>query len=172
MLVFCVHQIRRRPFPADSVIGVTLFGDSDPIEFGVFDRAFVTLFQITCGATWVANLPVYIHKNIGHLCALGLCLGHAFISRSFLILAGMLCHWHSMCRMHCTLQKNLKAPLPLHVQVVMQNGKVNGQLTAYIVTYVIVTNWVVLQVEYLFFSASRFTLQILDEASNISLNRS
>lgn len=45
---------------ADAVIGVTLFGESDPIEFGIFDRAFVTLFQITCGATWVANLPVRI----------------------------------------------------------------------------------------------------------------
>jgi hypothetical protein len=43
---------------ADAVIGVTLFGARDELEFGVFDRAFVTLFQITCGSTWVANLPV------------------------------------------------------------------------------------------------------------------
>jgi hypothetical protein len=32
------------------------------------------------------------------------------------------------------------------VQVVKEDGDVNGTLTAYIVTYVIVTNWVVLQV--------------------------
>ncbi len=43
---------------ADAVIGVTLFGARDEPEFGVFDRAFVTLFQITCGSTWVENLPV------------------------------------------------------------------------------------------------------------------
>jgi hypothetical protein len=43
---------------ADAVIGVTQFGDMDELEFGVFDRAFITLFQLTCGATWVANLPV------------------------------------------------------------------------------------------------------------------
>ena len=43
---------------ADAIIGTTIFGDIDLIEFGGFDRAFVTLFQITCGATWVANLPV------------------------------------------------------------------------------------------------------------------
>ena len=30
--------------------------------------------------------------------------------------------------------------------MVEENGSVNAQLTAYIVTYVIVTNWVVLQV--------------------------
>ena len=58
----------------DSVIGVTLFGDSDPIEFAVFDRAFVALFQITCGATWVTNLPVGVvlfllfHKSRIFIC--------------------------------------------------------------------------------------------------------
>ncbi len=50
---------RGRAVAADAVIGVTLFGDEDELEFGVFDRAFMTLFQITCGATWVTNLPVH-----------------------------------------------------------------------------------------------------------------
>ncbi len=31
-------------------------------------------------------------------------------------------------------------------QVVMQSGSVNGKLAVYIVSYVIVTNWVILQV--------------------------
>jgi hypothetical protein len=43
---------------ADAVIGTTLFGAVDVIEFGRFDRTFITLFQITCGATWVTYLPV------------------------------------------------------------------------------------------------------------------
>jgi hypothetical protein len=42
------------------VIGVVLFGDIDDTEFGVFDRAFITLFQLTCGATWVTGLPVSV----------------------------------------------------------------------------------------------------------------
>jgi hypothetical protein len=43
---------------ADAVIGTTLFGAVDVLEFGRFDRTFITLFQITCGATWVTYLPV------------------------------------------------------------------------------------------------------------------
>jgi hypothetical protein len=45
------------------------------------------------------------------------------------------------------LLKDSKVPVwVIHVQVVKEDGDVNGTLTAYIVTYVIVTNWVVLQV--------------------------
>jgi hypothetical protein len=51
-------------FYTDAVIGTTIFGDKDLIEFGAFDRSFLTLFQITCGATWVANMPVSLWSNV------------------------------------------------------------------------------------------------------------
>jgi hypothetical protein len=40
-----------------AIIGVTYFRDDAPDEFGKFDRAFVSMFRITAGETWVEALP-------------------------------------------------------------------------------------------------------------------
>ena len=68
-------------------MGVIMFGEEDGAEFGVFDRAFVTLFQITCGMTWVQYIPM-----------------------------------------------------------IQSDGTINGTLTTYIISFVIIINWVILQV--------------------------
>ena len=45
-------------------MGVIMFGEEDEAEFGVFARAFITLFQISCGMTWPQYIPM-IDSN-GH----------------------------------------------------------------------------------------------------------
>ncbi len=42
---------------ADAILGVSLFGDIAPDQFGKFNRAFVTLFKIAAGDTWIDALP-------------------------------------------------------------------------------------------------------------------
>jgi hypothetical protein len=44
--------------PADAILGVSLFADIAPDEFGKFNRAFVTLFKIAAGDTWIDALPM------------------------------------------------------------------------------------------------------------------
>jgi hypothetical protein len=41
---------------ADSIVGVTIFREEDPIEFGSFSRSFCALFRIVAGETWFQNL--------------------------------------------------------------------------------------------------------------------
>jgi hypothetical protein len=36
---------------------VSLFGQQDPYAFGKFNRAFMTMFKITAGDTWVDEMP-------------------------------------------------------------------------------------------------------------------
>jgi hypothetical protein len=43
--------------PPDSIMGVTFFGDLAPEAFGCFERAFLTVFGITAGDTWVDGVP-------------------------------------------------------------------------------------------------------------------
>jgi hypothetical protein len=38
-------------------MGVTFFSDDAPLAFGAFDRAFITMFCITAGDTWVEEIP-------------------------------------------------------------------------------------------------------------------
>ena len=38
-------------------MGVTYFRDDSPDDFGKLDRAFVTMFRITAGETWVDTPP-------------------------------------------------------------------------------------------------------------------
>ena len=38
-------------------MGVTFFSDIAPTAFGKFDRAFLTMFCITAGDTWVDEIP-------------------------------------------------------------------------------------------------------------------
>lgn len=38
---------------ADAIMGVTFFADIDPEYFGKFDCAFVSLYHLTAGDTWV-----------------------------------------------------------------------------------------------------------------------
>ena len=38
-------------------MGVTFFSDDAPLAFGAFDRAFITMFCITAGDTWVDEIP-------------------------------------------------------------------------------------------------------------------
>jgi hypothetical protein len=68
-------------------MGVIMFGEEDGAEFGVFDRAFVTLFQISCGMTW-----------------------------------------------------------PQYIPMIEANGTTNGTMAAYIISFVIFINWVILQI--------------------------
>jgi hypothetical protein len=42
---------------ADAILGVSLFADIAPGQFGKFNRAFVTLFRIAAGDTWIDPLP-------------------------------------------------------------------------------------------------------------------
>ncbi len=44
--------------PADSILGVSLFSEIAPDQFGKFNRAFVTLFRIAAGDTWIDQLPM------------------------------------------------------------------------------------------------------------------
>ena len=41
----------------DSILGVSLFADIAPDQFGMFNRAFITLFRIAAGDTWIDSLP-------------------------------------------------------------------------------------------------------------------
>ena len=69
-------RVRAFRYRADSVIGVVLFGDADDPEFGVFDRAFITLFQaieIPCRAPsrskrrrQASGLAVWVASVKGH----------------------------------------------------------------------------------------------------------
>ena len=45
------------PALADAILGVSLFADIAPGQFGKFNRAFVTLFRIAAGDTWIDPLP-------------------------------------------------------------------------------------------------------------------
>ena len=40
-----------------SIVGVTYFRDESPDDFGKLDLAFVTMFRITAGETWVDGIP-------------------------------------------------------------------------------------------------------------------
>jgi hypothetical protein len=43
---------------ADAILGVNFFSVSAPQSFLKFDRAFVCMFRIAAGETWVDELPV------------------------------------------------------------------------------------------------------------------
>jgi hypothetical protein len=43
--------------PADAILGVSLFSAQAPNAFGKFNRAFMTMFKITAGDTWVDEMP-------------------------------------------------------------------------------------------------------------------
>ena len=40
---------------ADAIMGVTFFGDEAPEDFGTYDLAFVTVFSMTAGNSWVSS---------------------------------------------------------------------------------------------------------------------
>ncbi len=44
--------------PADAILGVSLFSDVAPEQFGKFNRAFITLFRIAAGDTWIDSLAM------------------------------------------------------------------------------------------------------------------
>jgi hypothetical protein len=50
----CIHSSALVP---DSILGVSLFADIAPDQFGRFNLAFVTLFRIAAGDTWIDTLP-------------------------------------------------------------------------------------------------------------------
>ena len=39
-------------------MGVSVFGERDTEDFGNFSRAFISMFRLTAGDTWVQSLPV------------------------------------------------------------------------------------------------------------------
>ena len=43
---------------ADAILGVSLFADIAPDQFGRFNRAFASLFRIAAGDTWIDPLPI------------------------------------------------------------------------------------------------------------------
>jgi hypothetical protein len=62
----CGFTVRSPPFDAisptavfpDAILGVSLFADIAPDQFGRFNRAFATLFRIAAGDTWIDSLPI------------------------------------------------------------------------------------------------------------------
>ena len=44
---------------ADSIMGVTLFRESAPDNFGNFVRGLSTMFRLTAGDTWIDGIPAY-----------------------------------------------------------------------------------------------------------------
>jgi hypothetical protein len=57
------------PGAADAVAGVAFFSDTDVVDFGRFDRAFVGLFEILSGESWLAMLDEVLRP---FLCSLSL----------------------------------------------------------------------------------------------------
>jgi hypothetical protein len=52
------HRARPLEWMAEkAILGVSLFADIAPDQFGWFNRAFVTLFSIAAGDTWIDALP-------------------------------------------------------------------------------------------------------------------
>jgi hypothetical protein len=49
-------------FVADAILGVNFFSTVAPQSFLKFDRAFVCMFRIAAGETWVDELPV-VHEG-------------------------------------------------------------------------------------------------------------
>ena len=49
--------------PADAILGVSLFSDSSPDTFGKFNRAFITMFRLTAGETWVDAVPAVLDNG-------------------------------------------------------------------------------------------------------------
>jgi hypothetical protein len=50
-----LYPLYLRPW-ADAIMGVNFFGDIAPDDFGSYDLAFVTIFTMTAGNSWV-DLP-------------------------------------------------------------------------------------------------------------------
>jgi hypothetical protein len=55
----CRHgaDAQRIAHSADAILGVSLFSDVAPDQFGRFNRAFMALFRIAAGDTWIDALP-------------------------------------------------------------------------------------------------------------------
>ena len=45
---------------ADAILGVSLYSELAPEAFGKFNRAFVTMFRVTAGDTWVDGMPTIL----------------------------------------------------------------------------------------------------------------
>jgi hypothetical protein len=66
--ITCLHV------PADAILGVSLFSEIAPDQFGRFNRAFVSLFRIAAGDTWIDSLPMLgLDGNIEWKPALFIC---------------------------------------------------------------------------------------------------
>jgi hypothetical protein len=46
-----------RSRPADAILGVALFKEEAPTSFERFNRAFVSMFRMAGGETWIDGLP-------------------------------------------------------------------------------------------------------------------
>jgi hypothetical protein len=46
------------PAGADAILGVSLFADVAPDDFGKFNRAFAAVFRIAAGDAWIESLPI------------------------------------------------------------------------------------------------------------------
>ena len=47
------HDFFMMPSWADAIMGVNFFGEIAPDDFGSYDLAFVTVFSMTAGNSWV-----------------------------------------------------------------------------------------------------------------------
>ncbi len=57
------HRLARRArSEADAILGVNFYAMDAPQSFLKFDRAFVCMFRIAAGETWVDELPV-VNEN-------------------------------------------------------------------------------------------------------------
>ncbi len=59
MFLLFIGGLTASPFRTlpDSILGVSLFADIAPDQFGRFNLAFITLFRIAAGDTWIDTLP-------------------------------------------------------------------------------------------------------------------
>ena len=49
--------------PPDAILGVSLYCEVAPEAFGKFNRAFVTMFRVTAGDTWVDGMPTVLEDG-------------------------------------------------------------------------------------------------------------
>ncbi len=45
---------------ADAILGVSLYSEAAPDAFGEFNRAFITMFRVAAGDTWVEGMPTVL----------------------------------------------------------------------------------------------------------------
>lgn len=75
---------------AVSIIGVTAFGDQASDQFGAFDLAFVTMFRVAVGETWLGeSLPIRLADGAANYPAVGFYVLFVLMVNLTLLQAGL-----------------------------------------------------------------------------------